>query len=158
MSSTAYPEPPAPPTKSGPSWMWIIVAIIVALFIACGGACAGCYLIGQAAINKGAETIEVVSIANNALAAVAADADVQAKLGDAVTLAGAPARQGTGPLDFSNTVVFFDILGPKGTATVTATAKQENGSWHITRLSVTYADGTTADVAPPSTTAPQLNF
>jgi hypothetical protein len=138
--------------------MWIIVAIIVALFIACGGACAGCYLLSQAAVNKGTETIEIVSIANTAFTSVAADAAVQAKLGDSITLAGLPSRQGTGPLDFSNTVVLFDVIGPKGTATVTAHAKQENGAWHITKLSATYADGSTAEIAPPESTAPQLNF
>jgi len=133
-----------------------VLGVLLVLVLICGGTCAGCVYLGGQAAKQAGQSIETMSITNIALASVLSDATVTEKLGAGVTITGLPKREG--PLDYANTVVMFDIAGPKGVGTVTAHAKQVTGSWQITALKVQFSDGSTADLQAPETTAPQLNF
>ena len=124
----------------------------------CLGVCGSCVYVGGQAVKQGVQAVEIMPIVNIALTAVASDPTVKEKLGDAITVNGIPKREGTGAIDYSNTVVLFDVTGPKGTAVVTARAKQTDGAWQVSTIKVQFNDGSTADVAPPASSAPQLNF
>ena len=157
MSSPTFPDQTSQ-RKSGPPWLWIILGVFAVLLLICLGVCGSCVVYTGRAVKQGVQAVEIIPIVNIAQTAVASDPTVKEKLGDAITVNGIPKREGTGAMDYSNTVVLFDVTGPKGTATVTARAKQTDGAWQVSNIKVQFNDGSTADVAPPTESAPQLNF
>ena len=162
MSSPTFPDQTPPPAKSGPPWLWIILGVFAVLMLGCLTVCGSCIYVGTQTVKEGVkqagEALEILPIASIAEDAVAAHPTVQEKLGEPISLSGAAKREGTGPIDHANTVVLFDVTGPKGTAVVTARAKQTDGAWQVSNIKVQFNDGSTADVAPPGSSPPQLNF
>jgi Cytochrome oxidase complex assembly protein 1 len=94
-----------------------------------------------------------------ALEAVAADSSAKELLGDDIKDAGGLARDGSGEIDRTGTVLHFDVAGSKQKGRVTAPAAMEKGSWQITgEIDVKAADGKTIKVAKPGEKPPDINL
>jgi hypothetical protein len=94
-----------------------------------------------------------------ALEAVAADSGAKELLGDDIKDAGGLARDGSGEIDRTGTVLHFDVVGSKQKGRVTAPAAMEKGAWQITgEIEIKAANGKTVKVAKPGEKPPDINL
>ena len=94
-----------------------------------------------------------------ALDAVAADSGAKEALGDDIKDAGGLARDGSGEIDRTGTVLHFDVAGSKQKGRITAPAAMEKGAWQITGdIELKAADGKTVKVAKPGEKPPDINL
>lgn len=90
--------------------------------------------------------------------AVAADSGAKELLGDNIRDAGGLGRDGSGPLDRSDTVLHFDVSGSKQKGRVTAHAT-DKGGWQITsEIDVKAADGKTIAIPKPAEKPPDIEL
>jgi hypothetical protein len=96
---------------------------------------------------------------NLALQAVQSHEGVKGEIGEPIESKQGLRRIGSGELDRSNAAFSFDISGSKGPAVVDAVAKQADGNWQISQITVKLPSGKTVEVPPPSADAPpELDF
>jgi hypothetical protein len=152
------PNQPGPSSGGGSSVLAIVLIVVGVILLACAGICGGCLYVagkGASAVNKGIEEglkqLQLATAYAATEAAVQQNEQVKARLGEPVT-AEPPQRQGTGDLKLSGETFQFDIKGPNGTAIVSAvaTASSKDSPFKVTKITVTFADGSVVDVAPPS--------
>jgi hypothetical protein len=150
---------PTPPRSSGGMSVLVIVLIILgALVLVCGGLCAGCVYIGQQAASGIATMAELVPMQFNALAAIQEDQPAIDKLGEPIEIDGILERAGSGELKAAGEDFSFGVRGPKGTAKVKCTAVKDTGAWKLTVITLQTSDGTTLSVPPPEVSAPDMQF
>ncbi len=135
----------------GRNWKWFVPVLLLAIFVICGGLAVALF---AAFIGKG-ELLEVyradVRIKASqpfqmALEKIRADAEVVKQLGEPiepVELASGevPAETDDGKPLSGNANFYFDLAGPKGTASVFCQGKMIDGKWGLSILKVTFADG-----------------
>jgi Cytochrome oxidase complex assembly protein 1 len=173
MSDPSQPIPPPkePRKQSGTLLAAIVIAVVLMMF-GCGGACAGfLYLtvpqarqamrdanlpfpeIAVAPAQNDWMTTRILSeVYTRALAVVVADKQVIERLGEPV-LTDIEADElyrrtdmGALSLDGGEKEIQFDIKGPKGTGVV---AVMSQGQTNITKITVTFGDGSSIDIPPP---------
>lgn len=159
MSTGQFDPGPQPPRGGGGMSVLVIILIILGvLVLLCAGICGGCVY----AIRKGAESgtayIELLPTMDQAISAVSSDPQVIDRLGEPVEISTLPARDGSGELAPAGENFHFTVKGPKGTANVTGTARQELGSWRIIALTVQTSDGSTFNVPPPERSGPEVQY
>jgi hypothetical protein len=170
--SSPQPKHPQSPQPSSSLSGGAVAAIVIGAMLAtltCAGVCAG---IGYFAVPQAQSAIakakaipqppvndwwvsRVLSeVYTAALDTTVADKTVIEHLGEPVeTDISAPElfrRTRTGDLDGKSETIEFDILGPKGSATVTVeVAGAGAGTMTVKSIRVTFGDGSEIDVAPP---------
>lgn len=91
--------------------------------------------------------------------AIAADSGAKEALGDEIKDAGGLARDESGELERTGTVLHFDVTGSKGKGRVSAPAAHQEGAWQITgEIEIKLADGKTIKVAKPADKPPEIEF
>jgi flagellar basal body-associated protein FliL len=156
MSAPSQFSPPPQSSGGGSSALKIILIILAVLLIGCGGLCAGClYVAGRTAKEAGKAFEEFAKLGTayaNTQSAVTSDPQVIDRLGEPIEMTSQAKRQNTGEYNTSGETFQFDIKGPKGTAIVSAvaTAPDKNSPFKVTKITVTFSDGSVVDVQPPS--------
>ncbi len=146
MSSSATPpsftQPPQAPAPKKTWLLWVIIPV-VGLLVCCG-VCGGLFygvFQGVVAAIKSSDAYKT------ALVQVQQDPVVKEKLGEPITDTGMPmgnfkVENNSGSADFT-----FDVEGPKGKGTVAVDAAMSAGTWRLTSLSITFADGEEHEIA-----------
>ena len=135
-----------------------VMSILVVLLAA-----GGIYIYGIWAENKrvAAEATraeELKPIVALAQKLVLADADLSGLLGEKPQAQKARS-EGQGELNTANTMVLFNLVGPKGTIPVAANAQQVDGNWRLTKVVATLPEGKTKELTLAADDAPpELNF
>ncbi|MCE9525646.1 MAG: hypothetical protein K8R36_06290 [Planctomycetales bacterium] len=94
-----------------------------------------------------------------AIDAIAADSGAKEALGDDIKDAGGLARDESGELERTGTVLHFDVTGSKGKGRVSAPAAHQEGAWQITgEIEIKLANGKTIRVAKPADKPPEIEF
>jgi hypothetical protein len=160
MSGPAYdPNYPTPP-KSSNNWIWIALAVLLALLLVCGGVCGGCVWVASKAAKEGMQgafqSVELMSLQASSMPAIESNEEVKAKIGP-VTGFDPPTLVGTYGTEQPSIACTFKVNGETATATATVTATREAGSLKPTDIQVKFGDGTTVSV-PPGEFSPDLNF
>ncbi len=152
MSTPSQFSPGPAPQPSGGGGMSVLMILLIiggVLLLVCAGVCGGCVLVASRTVQEVGSAIQLGPVYAQATEVVITDAAVIEKLGDPVTPTSLPIREGSGELKPAGETFNFEISGPNGTAKVKASALQDAGSWKITVITVTAADGTTINVSPP---------
>jgi len=161
MSAPGQFDPSPQPPKSGGGGMSVLMIILIVggiLLLLCAGICGGCVLLAQRAATEVGSAIELSSTYDDAMQAACEDPGVIEKLGDPVAPASVPLREGSGELKPAGETFKFEVSGPKGKATVIATAKKEMGVWRLTAITAQAPDGTTIDVPAPEPQGPNIDL
>ncbi len=141
--------PPNKPTGTpaagggGWKWLWIILGIGGFGLVACCGMCGGIVYFSMNAI-KQSQPYQM------AMTKVRENVDVKEKLGDpiedSINFSAAPQnkpyRKGGLNMRFG-----VSVKGPKGNATVTVDASEQDGKWVLYDCTITYPDGSTQQLA-----------
>jgi len=159
MSAPSQFGSPQPSSGGGGSSVLVIVLIVGGvLLLVCMGICGGCLYVagkGASAVNKGIEEglkqMQLMAAYAATEAAVRDNEQVKARMGEPIT-ATEYQRKSTGELQPAGETFQFDIKGPMGTAIVSAvaTASDKNSPFKVTKITVTFSDGSVVDIAPPS--------
>jgi hypothetical protein len=126
------------------------------ILLGCAGICGGClYVAGRTANQAGKlieETVKLGGAYVTTESAVRGDQQVIDRLGEPMEMTSQPKRQNTGEYNPSGETFQFDIKGAKGTAIVSAvaTAPDKASAFKVTKITVTFSDGSVVDVPPPS--------
>ena len=153
------PNQPGPSSGGGSSVLAIVLIVGGVILLACAGICGGClYVAGKGAsaakqsIEEGLKQMQLAAAYAATEAAVRENEQVKARLGEPVTTETPYQRQNTGDLKPAGETFQFDIKGPNGKAIVSAiaTASGKDSPFKVTKITVTFADGSVVDVAPPS--------
>jgi len=132
-------EQPRERSWFGRNWKWLLPVGCLLPFVAVGG-CVAVLVVGVFGALKASDAY------NLSLAAVRADEQVKAALGDPIE----PSFLVSGNIhvstEGSDADVHYDISGPNGRGTVHAVAIKEAGSWTFRTLVVETANGENIDV------------
>jgi len=148
----------SPPPSSGGGMSVLAIVLIIAgvVLLACAGICGGClYVAGKGASEVGKVIQEGVMLGGayqTALDAASQDSKVVERLGESIERVTEPKRKNIGEFQPAGETFQFDIKGSKGTAIVSAvaTAPDKTTPFKVTKITVTFADGSVVDIAPPS--------
>ena len=155
MSAPSQFSPPQQSSGGGSSALKIILIILAVLLLGCGGLCAGClYVAGRTAKEAGKAIEEAVKLGgayDTTESTVRGDPQVIDRLGEPIEMTSMPKRQNNGEYKTSGETFQFDIKGSKGTAIVSAvaTAPDKTSPFKVTKITVTFNDGSVVDVKPP---------
>jgi len=155
MSAPSQFSPP-PSSGGGSSALKIILIVVAVLLLGCAGLCAGClYFAGRTAQEAGKVYEELNKLGGaytNTQAAVSNDPQVIDRLGQPILMTSPAKRENTGEFKTSGETFQFDIKGSKGTAIVSAVAAapDKTSAFKVTKITVTFSDGSVVDVQPPS--------
>jgi hypothetical protein len=132
-------EQPRERSWFGRNWKWLIPVGCLLPFVLVGG-CVTVLVVGIVSALKTSDAYTM------SLAAVRADDQVKAALGDPIE----PSFFLSGNINVSThggeADVHYDIHGPKGTGTVHAVAEKQAGSWNFKSLRVDLSNGEKVDV------------
>jgi hypothetical protein len=127
-------EPQLPPTRGRSCLVMILIAAVIGAVV-CAGICGGLFYFGV-------ETVKNTPAYRMALAQVQESPEVTERLGRPVEEAGwVPAVQMNVGDGQGSATMDFDVQGPEGRAHVRCQARMIGGTWGLTLLEVTFADG-----------------
>jgi hypothetical protein len=154
-------ESKSPPKKKGGLLRLIGRVLIVLLILGVAGG-VGIWVKNRADKQRNLEDNilqELKQPQKLAFEAVAADSGAKEALGDAIKDAGGLARDGSGELERTGTVLHFDVTGSKGKGRVSAPTAHQEGAWQITgEIELKLANGKTIKVAKPADKPPEIEL
>jgi len=154
-------ESKSPPKKKGGLLRLIGMGLIGLLIMGVAGG-VGIWINAQAVKQRNLEQNNLQELKQPqklAFDAVAADSGAKEALGDEIKDAGGLARDGSGELERTGTVLHFDVTGSKGKGRVSAPAAHKEGTWQIIgQIEVKLANGKTIKIAKPAEKPPEIEF
>ena len=154
-------ESKSPPKKKGGLLRLIGMGLIGLLIMGVAGG-VGIWIKKQADKQRNLEDNNLQELKQPqklAFEAIAADSGAKEALGDEIKDAGGLARDGSGELERTGTVLHFDVTGSKGKGRVSAPAAHKDGAWQITgEIEVKLANGKTIKVAKPADKPPEIEL
>ena len=146
-----------PSGGGGSSLLWILLTVALVLLLLCGGLCAGCVVMarrtGEAfkeSFEEGLRQLQIAAALQATEEAVRNDPQVKERLGEPIETITQPQRFEPGKeLNRAGETLQFDVKGPEGTGIASAVAVAEGEGWRVTKITVTFEDGSVVDVPPP---------